>query len=110
MTPTPLSREIAKATSEAKATLEDVLQRQLKPQSTTLVKIAVTPTFASRWLAARLPELRSSMKPVRLQISSRVELVKNSDIWIRHGENGNWPDLTSMRCKGGRHCNLDERS
>ncbi|MEM8796430.1 MAG: LysR family transcriptional regulator [Pseudomonadota bacterium] len=96
LTPTDAALAIAQATSDAKSMLQSALQIVEERPDTRDVKLSVPPTFAARWLAARLSDLRSAMKPVRLHISSRVDLSDTSDLWIRHGQRGDWPGLFSI--------------
>ena len=92
--------EIARTAAKAKQILQSQLEAlEIKTPSNS-VAIAVAPTFASRWLAPRLSDLRATVKPGRVSVSSRVQLSERADVWIRNGEAGRWRGLISRRLLG----------
>ena len=95
--PTEAAETIAGAAGQAGALLRRALETVADGPCLHDVRVSVSPTLASRWLASRLPLLRASMKPIRLHVSSRVELSDAADLWIRHGRQGRWAGLRTKR-------------
>lgn len=60
------------------------------------LRLTVTPTFASRWLAVRLPEFEARHPGIAIDIdvSSDVRDLAHHDLAIRSG-NGSWPDTAA---------------
>lgn len=89
--------DIAAATSQANLVLRSALDGLSVHLETEQLTVASTPTFATRWLAARLPDFESSMSPSDIVVSSRVAFSDEADIWIRHAKTGRWSDLQTKR-------------
>ncbi len=98
--PRPAAHRIAAATSQASYLLRGALDELTDPASVPTITLACTPTFATRWLASRMPGLRAAVAPVRITMSSGVALTDEADLWVRHGsiEGGDdrWPGLTAL--------------
>ncbi len=95
--PTPAAIEIAGAVAEARELLEAKLNSVKGGAQARTISLTVAPTFASRWLAPRLPELRSAIAPTKVSILSRADLIDQADIWIRNAWVGKWPGMISKR-------------
>lgn len=100
--PTQAAIDIADAVAEADKLLRSRLNEVKDNVALDVVSITVAPTFASRWLAPRLTELRTRIAPATISILSRAELSETADIWIRNARNGRWPGLISKRLFGSR--------
>ncbi|MEM7564749.1 MAG: LysR substrate-binding domain-containing protein, partial [Pseudomonadota bacterium] len=93
--PTHAANQIAKAVAKSRILIIDALDDLPPKPSIENIKISVAPTFGSRWLAKRLPQLRHLIKPIQIDIVSRVDLSDDADLWIRHGDIGRWPGRIS---------------
>lgn len=89
--------DIATATSEANGVLRSALDGLSRDAATEPITVASTPTFATRWLAARMPDFEASMAPTKIAVSSRVAFSDDADLWVRHGTTGRWPGLETQR-------------
>jgi LysR family glycine cleavage system transcriptional activator len=82
-----LAREVRHALDDINAALDAFQAR------TTPIRVTVPPTFASRWLAPRLPDYRAAGGgPIELDISSDLRDPTAFDIAIRTGRGG-WDGL-----------------
>ena len=95
--PNKAAIDIAETMARARQLLQSKLHAMEGNKASDRVTIAIAPTLASRWLAPRLTELQAMMKPVRISVSSHVELTDSADIWIRNAKVGRWAVLTSKR-------------
>ncbi|MEM6498988.1 MAG: LysR substrate-binding domain-containing protein [Pseudomonadota bacterium] len=93
--PTTAAIEIAGAVAEARELLESKLTSVKGGLQARSVALTIAPTFASRWLAPRLPRMRSAIAPAKVSILSRADLIDQADIWIRNARVGKWPGLVS---------------
>lgn len=89
--------KIAAATSKANIILRSALEGLASDPSDERITIAATPTFATRWLTSRIPEMESLVAPTKITVASRVALSDDADLWIRHAKVGRWPDLKTRR-------------
>ena len=66
-------------------------------QSVRSLRLTVTPTFASRWLAAHLPDFEARYPDIAIEIdvSADIRDPGRHDIAIRSGDGG-WPDATPL--------------
>lgn len=98
--PTSAAIEIAGAVSEARELLEARLNSVKGGAPALTISLTVAPTFASRWLAPRLPRMRTAIAPTKVSILSRADLIEQADIWIRNARVGKWPGMISKRLMG----------
>lgn len=89
--------EIASATSQANLVLRSALDGLSVDAAAEQIKIASTPTFATRWLAARISDFEALMAPTKVAVSSRVAFSDDADLWVRHSTTGRWPGLKTQR-------------
>ena len=89
--------DIAAAASEANGVLRSALDGLHADADAAQITVASTPTFATRWLAARMPDFESSMAPTKVAVSSRVAFSDEADLWVRHGTAGRWPGLETRQ-------------
>ena len=66
------------------------------------VVVHVSLVFLSTWLAPRLSDFYARYPQVKLRFTSSIwvndhELMDSTDLEIRYGRNGNWPNLTTDR-------------
>ena len=91
--PSKEATRMARAVSHA---ISEIALSMPSPQPTTdagVVRLCVSPTFSACWLAPRLEALRERMKPISIQVSSRVDLVDKADLWVRHAKRVHWDGL-----------------
>lgn len=93
VSPSPEAIRLANAYGEAEAIIANALtQGEARP-----VVISASPTFAARWLAPRLDDLRKAMSPIDMIVRSEVKLDAEADIFLRHGKEGVWPSLLATK-------------
>jgi LysR family transcriptional regulator, glycine cleavage system transcriptional activator len=90
--PTPAAVALAASVAEALRMMEDAVgsyRRSAQP-----LRLTVVPSFASRWLAPRLPRYyqRKGSTPIQLDVSIDVRSGAEFDMAIRTGR-GDWPEF-----------------
>jgi DNA-binding transcriptional LysR family regulator len=95
---TPAGRQLADATGNALADLEDVVRGVRAGDDEHLVRIATLHSWACGWLLPRLPAFAVAHPHIRLSIETGFALARfeegGPDLGIRHGA-GHWPGLTT---------------
>ena len=93
LVPTTDAEQMAAAVSRAISEIQASMPKQHPTTEPNVVRLCVSPTFAASWLAPKLDALRKRMQPVAIQVSSRVDLEDQADLWIRHAKRGQWEGL-----------------
>lgn len=95
---TETGRQLMPGISEAFGALVETIAALSEVEKPTVVRISVSPSFASKWLVPRLDELRKAAPDIHVLLEATTQLVdlesEDVDCVIRYGTGGT-PDLVT---------------
>jgi LysR family transcriptional regulator, glycine cleavage system transcriptional activator len=90
---TPDGQRFLGSVDDALALIGDAAERWRAQRGSNVVRISVTPSFATLWLLAQVPGIEAAAPPIRLEITAEHRTVDlaagEADIAIRYGR-GTW--------------------